>query len=211
MKTVVIVGAGPAGITAARTLLEHGLTPVLVDESLRGGGQIYRRQPANFQRSAKQLYGFEAGKATALHRTMDELATRIDYRPETLVWNAENGRLDMLNNGHAESIEYAQIIVATGATDRILPVPGWTLPGVYSLGAAQIALKYQGCAIGERVAFCGSGPLLYLVAYQYAKAGAKVVAVLDSAPFRSSVNLSLVTPPGHCEAGFSGTKNSALK
>jgi len=183
MKTVVIVGAGPAGITAARTLLEHGVTPVLVDESLRGGGQIYRRQPANFQRSAKQLYGFEAGKATALHRTMDELATRIDYRPETLVWNAENGRLDMLNNGHAESIEYAQIIVATGATDRILPVPGWTLPGVYSLGAAQIALKYQGCAIGERVAFCGSGPLLYLVAYQYAKAGAKVVAVLDSAPF----------------------------
>ncbi|OLY74287.1 FAD/NAD(P)-binding oxidoreductase [Pseudomonas sp. ATCC PTA-122608] len=183
MKTVVIVGAGPAGITAARTLLDHGVTPVLVDESLRGGGQIYRRQPANFQRSAKQLYGFEAGKATVLHRTMDELATLVDYRPETLVWNAENGRLDMLNNGHAESIEYAQIIVATGATDRILPVPGWTLPGVYSLGAAQIALKYQGCAIGERVAFCGSGPLLYLVAYQYAKAGAKVVAVLDSAPF----------------------------
>ncbi|MGY2268610.1 FAD-dependent oxidoreductase [Pseudomonas sp. SDO5561_S422] len=183
MKTVVIVGAGPAGITAARTLLDHGVTPVLVDESLRGGGQIYRRQPANFQRSAKQLYGFEAGKATALHRTLDELATLVDYRPETLVWNAENGRLDMLNNGHAESIEYAQIIVATGATDRILPVPGWTLPGVYSLGAAQIALKYQGCAIGERVAFCGSGPLLYLVAYQYAKAGAKVIAVLDSAPF----------------------------
>lgn len=183
MNTVVIVGAGPAGITAARTLLDHGVTPVLVDESLRGGGQIYRRQPANFQRSPKQLYGFEAGKATALHRTLDELAMLIDYRPETLVWNAENGRLDMLNNGHAESIDYTQIIVATGATDRILPVQGWTLPGVYSLGAAQIALKYQGCAIGERVAFCGSGPLLYLVAYQYVKAGAKVVAVLDSAPF----------------------------
>ena len=183
MKPIVIVGAGPAGISAARTLLNHGVKPCLVDESLRGGGQIYRRQPANFQRSAKQLYGFEAGKATAVHRTLDELAPLIDYRPETLVWNAEDGRLDMLNNGHADSVEYARIIVATGATDRILPVPGWTLPGVYSLGAAQIALKYQGCAIGERVAFCGSGPLLYLVAYQYAKAGAKVVAVLDSAPF----------------------------
>jgi NADPH-dependent 2,4-dienoyl-CoA reductase/sulfur reductase-like enzyme len=183
MKPIVIVGAGPAGISAARTLLDHGITPCLVDESLRGGGQIYRRQPANFQRSPKQLYGFEAGKATAVHRTLDELAPLIDYRPETLVWNAEDGRLDMLNNGHAESVEYARLIVATGATDRILPVPGWTLPGVYSLGAAQIALKYQGCAIGERVALCGSGPLLYLVAYQYAKAGAKVVAVLDSAPF----------------------------
>lgn len=183
MKPVVIVGAGPAGISAARTLLDHGIRPCLVDESLRGGGQIYRRQPQGFQRTAKQLYGFEARKAEAVHRTMDELAPLIDYRPETLVWNAEDGRLDMLNNGRAESIEYAQLIVATGATDRILPVLGWTLPGVYSLGAAQIALKYQGCAIGERVAFCGSGPLLYLVAYQYAKAGAKVVAVLDSAPF----------------------------
>ena len=109
----------------------------------------------------------------------------------------------MLNNSHATSIEYAQIIVATGATDRILPVPGWTMPGVYSLGAAQIALKYQGCAIGERVVFCGSGPLLYLVAYQYAKAGAKVVAVLDSAPFSAQCralpksNLS----PGRFEIG----------
>lgn len=183
MKPIVIVGAGPAGISAARTLLDHGITPCLVDESLRGGGQIYRRQPANFQRSAKQLYGFEAGKAEAVHRTLDELAPLVDYRPQTLVWNAEDGRLDMLSNGHAMSVEYAQLIVATGATDRILPVQGWTLPGVYSLGAAQIALKYQGCAIGERVALCGSGPLLYLVAYQYAKAGAKVVAVLDSAPF----------------------------
>ena len=183
MKPVVIVGAGPAGISAARTLLDHGIRPCLVDESLRGGGQIYRRQPQGFQRTAKQLYGFEARKAEAVHRTMDELASLIDYRPETLVWNAEDGRLDMLNNGRAESIEYAQLIVATGATDRILPVLGWTLPGVYSLGAAQIALKYQGCAIGERVVFAGSGPLLYLVAYQYAKAGAKVIAVLDSSPF----------------------------
>jgi NADPH-dependent 2,4-dienoyl-CoA reductase/sulfur reductase-like enzyme len=157
--------------------------PVLLDEAARGGGQIYRRQPANFKRSAVKLYGFEARKANALHQTIDTLREQLDYRPETLVWNAEDGALDTLHDGHAARLAFSKVIVATGATDRILPVPGWTLPGVYSLGAAQIALKFQGCAIGERVVFAGSGPLLYLVAYQYAKAGAKVVAVLDSSPF----------------------------
>ncbi|EJM54118.1 FAD/NAD(P)-dependent oxidoreductase [Pseudomonas sp. GM48] len=183
MKPVVIIGAGPAGIRAAQTLVAHGVHPVLLDEAARGGGQIYRRQPANFKRSPVKLYGFEARKASALHQTIDELREQLDYRPETLVWNAEDGALDTLQDGRAARLEFARVIVATGATDRILPVPGWTLPGVYSLGAAQIALKFQGCAIGERVVFAGSGPLLYLVAYQYAKAGAKVLAVLDSSPF----------------------------
>ena len=183
MNAVVIVGAGPAGIRAAQTLVAHGVRPVLLDEAARGGGQIYRRQPVNFKRSPVKLYGFEARKASALHQTIDALREQLDYRPDTLVWNAEDGALDTLHEGRAARVEFSRVIVATGATDRILPVPGWTLPGVYSLGAAQIALKYQGCAIGERVVFAGSGPLLYLVAYQYAKAGAKVVAVLDSSPF----------------------------
>jgi NADPH-dependent 2,4-dienoyl-CoA reductase/sulfur reductase-like enzyme len=183
MKPVVIVGAGPAGIRAAQTLVAHGVRPVMLDEAARGGGQIYRRQPANFKRSAVKLYGFEAGKAGALHQTIDALRQHLDYRPETLVWNAEDGALDTLHDGRAARLEFSRVIVATGATDRILPVPGWTLPGVYSLGAAQIALKFQGCAIGDRVVFAGSGPLLYLVAYQYAKAGANVAAVLDSSPF----------------------------
>ena len=183
MNAVVIVGAGPAGIRAAQTLVAHGVRPVLLDEAARGGGQIYRRQPANFKRSPGKLYGFEASKASALHRTIDELREHLDYRPETLVWNAEDGALDTVHDGRAARLAFSRLIVATGATDRVLPVPGWTLPGVYSLGAAQIALKFQGCAIGERVVFAGSGPLLYLVAYQYAKAGAKVVAVLDSSPF----------------------------
>ncbi|MDR9751326.1 FAD/NAD(P)-binding oxidoreductase [Pseudomonas sp. SZMC_28357] len=187
MKPVVIVGAGPAGIRAAQTLVAHGVRPILLDEAVRGGGQIYRRQPANFKRSAARLYGFEAAKAKALHQTLDSLTEQLDYRPETLVWNAEAGAIDTLQHNRATRLEFSRVIVATGATDRILPVPGWTLPGVYSLGAAQIALKFQGCAIGERVVFAGSGPLLYLVAYQYAKAGAKVVAVLDSSAFAAQV------------------------
>ena len=71
--------------------------------------------------------------------------------------------------------------------DRALPFPGWTTPGVFTLGAAQIALKAQGVAIGRRVALVGAGPLLPLVTYQYLKAGANVVAALDLTPLPPKV------------------------
>ncbi len=179
----VIVGAGPAGVRAAQTLVTHGLRPIVIDEAARAGGQIYRRPPPHFTRSARTLYGTEASRAVAVHATFDQLRERIDHRPDSLVWNAQGNALDVMHapTRTSTTVPYRQLIVATGATDRVLPVPGWTLPGVYTLGGAQVALKAQGCTIGERVVFMGTGPLLYLVAYQYAKAGAKVAAVLDTA------------------------------
>lgn len=183
MSEVVIVGAGPAGIRAAQTLCAHGLRPVLLDEAPQGGGQVYRQQPPGFTRDAGQLYGFERRKGQALHTALAQLKGQLDYRPDTLVWNAEAPWLDTLSQGReAQRLAFSEVLIATGATDRILPVPGWTLPGVYSLGAAQIALKSQACAIGEQLVLAGSGPLLYLLAWQYAKAGAPPLMVLDSAP-----------------------------
>jgi NADPH-dependent 2,4-dienoyl-CoA reductase/sulfur reductase-like enzyme len=179
----VIVGAGPAGMRAAATLVAAGLRPVVIDEAPHSVGQIYRRQPPGFARPYKGLYGFEAGKARRLHEEFDLIAGRIDYRRNTLVWDARPGMLHLLSYGRTAEIPYRDLILATGACDRIIPFPGWTLPGVYTLGGTQIALKHQGCAIGSRVAFIGTGPLLYLVAYQYAKAGAAIAAVLDTAPF----------------------------
>jgi NADPH-dependent 2,4-dienoyl-CoA reductase/sulfur reductase-like enzyme len=180
-----IVGAGPAGIRAAQTLAKHGVRPVLIDEAARAGGQIYRRPPAHFSRPPETLYGSEAARATAVHAAIDDLQDRIDYRPDSLVWNVQDAGLDVLHGPTQTTctVPYGQLIVATGATDRVLPVPGWTLPGVYTLGGAQVALKFQGCAIGSRVVLAGTGPLLYLVAWQYAKAGVDVAAVLDTARF----------------------------
>lgn len=202
----VIVGAGPAGIRAAQTLVAHGLRPLVIDEAARGGGQIYRRPPAHFKRTAGTLYGTEAARATALHASFDQLQAQIDYLPNHLVWNAENGQLDVLNshNQTTQTLAYSALIVASGATDRTLPIPGWTLPGVFTLGGAQIALKFQGCAIGRRVVFMGTGPLLYLVAYQYAKAGAKVAAVLDSARFSAqwAALRALLSQPGPLAKGL---------
>ncbi len=180
-----VVGAGPAGVRAARTLVEAGLRPVVVDEADACGGQIYRQPPVPDGRSARDLYGSEAAKAERLHRDFAALADRIDYVPRALVWNLRGGNADIAVDGCSRRIVHDGAILATGATDRVLPVPGWTLPGVFTLGGAQIALKAQGCAIGTRVVFAGTGPLLYLVAWQYMKAGATVVAVLDAAPARA--------------------------
>ncbi len=178
---IVVVGAGPAGVRAAEALAGAGLRPIVIDEFARGGGQIYRRQPDGFTRSARTLYGSEAAKATLLNTQFDALRPHIDHRPDTLAWNIADGALHVVHGTRAEAIAFDALIIASGATDRLMPVPGWTLPGVYSLGAAQIALKAQACAIGRRVVFLGSGPLLYLVAHHYVEAGASVAAVLDTA------------------------------
>jgi NADPH-dependent 2,4-dienoyl-CoA reductase/sulfur reductase-like enzyme len=183
---VIVVGAGPAGVRAAQTLAEAGLRPLVIDEGRRDGGQIYRRQPEGFVRSYRDLYGTEADKAADLHRTFEWLRSRIDYRPETLAWNLTAGQLHVIADGTRTSVlPFDVLIVCSGATDRLLPVEGWQYAGCYSLGAAQISLKAQGCAIGRRVVFMGTGPLLYLVASQYVKVGAKVAAVLDTSPASS--------------------------
>lgn len=188
-ENILIIGAGPAGTRAAEVLAGQGLQFTVVDEAPASGGQVYRRQPAGFRRSPTLRYGFEAAKAEALHATFDALRKRVDYRPDTSVWSIENNVAFTLGPDGVERIPFGALLLCTGGVDRILPIPGWTLPGAFSLGGAQIALKAQGCAIGKRVAFMGSGPLLYLVAYQYAHAGATVAAVLDTARFSDALSV----------------------
>ena len=199
-----IVGAGPAGIRAAQTLVNAGIRPVVIDEAPSSGGQIYRQRLVPDERSAKDLYGSEAAKAIALHETFAQIRDRIDYLPETLVWNLRDKAVDAVTGQRTRRIAFSHLILATGATDRVLPFPGWTLPGVFTLGGSQIALKSQGCAIGEKVVFLGSGPLLYLVAWQYVKAGAKVAAVLDTSRFSAKLHLlrGLFTQPSVVLRGF---------
>ena len=184
---VVIVGAGPAGTRCAETLVAAGIRPIVLDENRRDGGQIYRRQPEGFRRDYATLYGSEADKAKALHDSFDRLRGQIDYRPDTLVWSLTPGQLHCVSQGRHTSVAYDALILCTGATDRLMPIEGWQLAGAYSLGGAQIALKAQAVSIGQRVTFMGSGPLLYLVASQYLKAGATVAAVLDTSPLRKRI------------------------
>lgn len=177
---VIVIGAGPAGIRCAETLVTAGLRPILIDEGRREGGQIYRRQPENFTRSYETLYGTEAARAEAVHRSFEAIREHIDYRPETLVWNIADRKIYAIRDGKQFTLPFDALVICSGATDRLMPIKGWHYAGAYSLGGAQVALKSQACAIGNQVVFMGTGPLLYLVAAQYLKAGAKVAAVLDT-------------------------------
>ncbi|WP_321786214.1 FAD/NAD(P)-binding oxidoreductase [Burkholderia pyrrocinia] len=177
---VIVVGAGPAGVRCAQTLVASGVRPLVIDEGRRDGGQIYRRQPDTFSRPYAKLYGTEAARAQDLHDTFGRLRASLDYEPDTLAWNVSGGALYTARDGMSVRRPYDALVLCPGATDRLMPVKGWQYAGTYSLGASQIALKAQACAIGANVVFMGSGPLLYLVANQYVQAGAKVAAVLDT-------------------------------
>ena len=187
--SVVVVGAGPAGVRAVERLVRAGQRPVWIDEAPDGGGRVFQKPPPGFARGGAALYGEDAGRAHSLHAALEALKPRTDWRPGTLVWNLRPGPrlLDLQGGAGHSTLAYDQLILCTGAMDRVVPIPGWTQPGVTSLGAAQIALKTQGLAMGRRVALCGTGPLLLLLAWQLTKAGAPPALVLDSTPWATTL------------------------
>ncbi|WP_296741203.1 FAD/NAD(P)-binding oxidoreductase [Mesorhizobium sp.] len=186
---IVVIGAGPAGIRAAECLVKAGIRPIVIDEGARAGGQIYRRPPDGFRRSARMLYGSEAAKARGLHTLFDAMVEhdQVSHIERASVIAIAGSEVHVLRGGEVERIGFQRLVIATGATDRVVPIPGWECGGVYTLGAAQIALKAQGVALGKSIVLLGSGPLLTLVATQLRTAGANVVAVLDT----SSLNQQL--------------------
>ncbi|HJU15663.1 MAG TPA: FAD-dependent oxidoreductase, partial [Stellaceae bacterium] len=178
-----IVGAGPAGMAAAALSAELGLDTLLVDEQEAPGGQIYR----GIERAADNSplgRDYLAGRplAAALR------GSRVDYRPGTAVWHIDavaeedGGTLYLAREGRTETVAARRIVLATGAVERPVPIPGWTLPGVMTAGAAQTLLKTADLVPEGRTVLAGQGPLLLLVAAQLARAGAPPVAVLETTP-----------------------------
>jgi NADPH-dependent 2,4-dienoyl-CoA reductase/sulfur reductase-like enzyme len=107
-------------------------------------------------------------------------AAAIDYRPDTQVWSVDGGHIFYRSSGAAGNIAAKQIIIATGAMERPFPIPGWTLPGVLSCGAAQTALKAAGLVPEGDVVLAGSGPLLLLIAVQLVRAGVPPRVILET-------------------------------
>lgn len=202
---VAVIGGGPAGIAAAARAAESGRMVAVFDESARPGGNIWRhRERASLPADARSwLQRLERSGADVQGET-----SVVDVRTHG------SGRMLTLERaGGAASIAAGAVIIATGARERFLPFPGWTLPGVIGVGGAQALLKAGTSFAGKRVVIAGSGPLLLPVAAALRQHGARVVRVSEQAESARVMGfgLGLITRPAtmlqaaRYRAAFAGT------
>ena len=175
---VVVVGAGPAGMSAATRAARSGLSVVLLDEQDTVGGQIYRAiGRADVRR--KEVLGPDYAAGTAIADAFVRSGAR--HLANASVWQVTRERtVHYLLNGKVGTLEGKRVILASGALERPFPIPGWTLPGVLTAGAAQILLKSAGEVPSSAPILAGCGPLLYLLGWQYVRAGVPIRALVDT-------------------------------
>jgi NADPH-dependent 2,4-dienoyl-CoA reductase/sulfur reductase-like enzyme len=180
-RPLVVIGGGPAGMAAAIEAARAGLSPTLIDESPRLGGQIYRQPPQAFRFKSTHALGKDFVRGERLRAEFDEVADRVELLSGASVLGVWGGREIMWASDEASDMIHAeQIIIATGAYERPAPFPGWTLPGVMTAGGVQTLIKTMCVRPGRRSLVVGSGPLLLVVANQLSKVGVEVVAVLEA-------------------------------
>lgn len=150
---IAIVGAGPAGLAAARILSEHSVSVDVFDQYPRAGGQYWRH-------AKNEPFPAESFKTTLT-------SSRLTWLFECSIWQIESEKsgytIYAIQNGRTIERTYDALLIATGAIERPLPIPGWTLPGVMTAGALQSLIKGQGLIPGERIVVAGSGPFLFPV------------------------------------------------
>jgi NADPH-dependent 2,4-dienoyl-CoA reductase/sulfur reductase-like enzyme len=178
-------------MTAAVAAADAGCRVAVLDLGERPGGQYWRWGPVTGD--GRYHHGWPAFTALLRQFTAHQAAGRIGYSPGHAVFHVEPPAIDDAGSGHFRvhavahdrrrdyaAVQARAVVVATGAYDRQLPVPGWTLPGVMAAGAAQALLKGSGVVAGRRVVVAGAGPFLLPVAAGLAGAGATVVAVVEA-------------------------------
>jgi D-hydroxyproline dehydrogenase subunit alpha len=176
---VLVVGAGPAGMAAAVCAAESGARTGLVDENFRAGGQIWRSGLEDLPAEAKDWIQRCASAGVTIlcgMRVVDQL------KPGVLIIESMDG---------AQVIQYQQLVLATGARERFLPFPGWTLPNVMGAGGLQAMVKSGLSIQGKRVVVAGTGPLLLAVAAYLRKHGARVLMICEQASWMALARFAI--------------------
>lgn len=177
---LVIIGGGPAGMAAATEAARAGAI-TLIDEAPCLGGQIYRQIPEAFSFRNASALGKDFRRGEALRAELRNYKERVTIIPRTTVLGLSPIREIVWAREQTAGTMYAErLILATGAYERSVPFPGWTLPGVMTAGGAQRLIKTLQVRPGRRAVVAGTGPLLLVVANQLRSVGAEVVAVLEA-------------------------------
>ena len=191
---LVIIGSGPAGMSAAIEAAKQKMKALVLDDQSSAGGQVYRHVMHNRNIKAGLSY---LGKDywSGLNLADEFESSSVEVSTQSRVWQiSEDKKVFFSRNGKAFCVEAKFVLIATGAMERPMPIPGWTLPGVMSVGAAQTLLKTNSSGADGAI-FAGTGPLFYLTIWQYIMAGFQVKAVIDTAPSKLSLSAYLWAVP----------------
>lgn len=178
---LLIVGSGPAGLSAAIEAAKRGLKVAVYDENSRPGGQLFKQIHKFFgsKEHKAKIRGFRIG---------EELLAEAEALDVDVYLNAvvagifPEKEITVRMQDHMEHVKGDSIIIATGASENMVTFPGWTLPGVIGAGAAQTMMNLHGVLPGQKVLMLGSGNVGLVVSFQLLQAGCEVVALCDAAP-----------------------------
>jgi thioredoxin reductase/Pyruvate/2-oxoacid:ferredoxin oxidoreductase delta subunit len=178
---LIVIGAGPAGLTAAIEAAGHGLEVAVFDENAKPGGQLFKQIHKFF--GSKEHHAKERGFRIGRQLLQDAKRFGVKVLLEATVLGSFAGHEVMvMHEGRLAHYRGRRIIVATGASENMTPFPGWTLPGVIGAGAAQTMMNLHGVRPGDRVLMVGSGNVGLVVGFQLLQAGCELAAVIDAAP-----------------------------
>lgn len=187
---VIIVGAGPAGLAAAIELGRAGVPTALIDQSLHPGGQVYRQPPEGFHLPVG-LARSRHRRGEALKRELGQIRSVLSFFHGAVAWGAFSpGSLSVERSGRMFEVEYERLLICEGAQERIVPCPGWTLPGVFTLGGLQKMATSQGIVPRGRVLLAGSGPLMLAAGAALANAGIKLAGWYEAVPMVNWLGLA---------------------
>ncbi|MGN6125274.1 MAG: FAD-dependent oxidoreductase, partial [Humibacter sp.] len=211
MRSVAIIGGGPAGLAAGLAALDGGASVILIDSARDLGGQYWRSMPRS-RRAADEARLHHGWSRFVAARARVESSDDCEVLTSAQVWSIEPvGQADGQTEGRIEPAPGSEqsgvainlaigpadglgqtmrrltpdaVVLATGAHDRTLPFPGWELPGVFTGGAAQALAKSERVRVGDRVVVAGAGPFLLPVASSIVSAGGGVVGVFEASSTR---------------------------